>query len=104
MRRSTFPPFPILIDARLTAPRFSDKVDENSPIPPPDWESYVAQIAADVVEERSPARILQVRAKFYDLLTHCIPASTVLKVRSILSFLFVCVHLVFRGLCLSFLC
>jgi len=33
-----------------------------------------------VVGERTPQRILQVRAKFYDLLTHCIPASTVLKV------------------------
>jgi replication factor C subunit 3/5 len=63
----------------------SDKVDENSLIPPPDWESYVAQIAADIVEERTPQRILQVRAKFYDLLTHCIPASTVLKVRAPLS-------------------
>ena len=30
--------------------------------------------------EHSPARILQVRAKLYDLLSHCIPASTVLKV------------------------
>lgn len=32
-----------------------------------------------MVEERTPARILQVRAKLYDLLTHCIPATTVLK-------------------------
>lgn len=31
--------------------------------------------------EHSPARILQVRAKFYDLLSHCIPATTILKVR-----------------------
>jgi replication factor C subunit 3/5 len=31
------------------------------------------------MEEHSPARILQVRAKLYDLLTHCIPATTILK-------------------------
>lgn len=31
--------------------------------------------------EHSPARILQVRAKLYDLLSHCIPATTILKVR-----------------------
>jgi replication factor C subunit 3/5 len=31
------------------------------------------------MEERSPQRILQVRAKLYDLLTHCIPATVILK-------------------------
>jgi len=31
------------------------------------------------MEEHTPARILQVRAKLYDLLTHCIPATTILK-------------------------
>ena len=37
-------------------------------------------MAEEVVGERSPARILQVRAKMYDLLSHCIPATTILKV------------------------
>ena len=31
------------------------------------------------MEERTPQRILQVRAKLYDLLTHCIPATVILK-------------------------
>jgi replication factor C subunit 3/5 len=31
------------------------------------------------MDEHSPARILQVRAKLYDLLTHCIPPTTILK-------------------------
>ena len=31
------------------------------------------------MDERSPARILQVRSKLYDLLTHCIPATTILR-------------------------
>lgn len=58
----------------------SDKVTEKTPIPPPDWEALIEIIAKEMIEERSPARILQVRAKLYDLLTHCIPATTVLKV------------------------
>jgi len=58
----------------------SDIVNEKTPIPPPDWEALIDVIAKEIVEERSPARILQVRAKLYDLLTHCIPATTVLKV------------------------
>ena len=59
----------------------SDNVTEKTPIPPPDWEALIEVIAKEIIEERSPARILQVRAKLYDLLTHCIPATTVLKVR-----------------------
>ena len=50
-----------------------------TPIPPPDWEALIAQIADDILKERTPQQILVVRAKLYDLLTHCIPASVVLK-------------------------
>jgi replication factor C subunit 3/5 len=41
-----------------------------TPIPPPDWEVLIGQIADDIVAERSPRQILNVRAKLYDLLTH----------------------------------
>lgn len=58
----------------------SEVVNEKTPIPPPDWEALIAQIADEIVTERTPARILQVRAKLYDLLTHCIPPTTILKV------------------------
>lgn len=59
---------------------YSDQITEKTPIPPPDWEALIEVIAKEMIEERSPARILQVRAKLYDLLTHCIPATTILKV------------------------
>lgn len=58
----------------------SDKIDDRTIIPPPDWEALIQQIAEEMMAEHSPARILQVRAKFYDLLSHCIPATTILKV------------------------
>lgn len=58
----------------------SEKVTDKTPIPPPDWEALIAQIADDIMAEHTPARILQVRAKLYDLLSHCIPPTTVLKV------------------------
>jgi replication factor C subunit 3/5 len=57
----------------------SEKVSDSTPIPPPDWETLIAQVADDIMGERSPARILHVRAKLYDLLTHCIPPTTILK-------------------------
>lgn len=52
---------------------------DSTPIPPPDWEALISQIAREIIEEHTPARILQVRAKLYDLLTHCIPPTTILK-------------------------
>ncbi|KAL9598248.1 MAG: hypothetical protein Q9219_004607 [cf. Caloplaca sp. 3 TL-2023] len=57
----------------------NEKVSDKTPVPPPDWEVLIAQIADDIIAEHSPARILQVRAKFYDLLSHCIPPTTILK-------------------------
>jgi replication factor C subunit 3/5 len=50
-----------------------------TPIPPPDWEALIASIASQIVAERSPARILQVRAQLYDLLSHCIDPTTIIK-------------------------
>lgn len=63
----------------LTA-HHSEKITDKTPVPPPDWEALVAQIADDIMAEHTPARLLQVRAKLYDLLSHCIPPTTVLKV------------------------
>ncbi|KAF2415413.1 putative DNA replication factor C subunit Rfc5 [Tothia fuscella] len=57
----------------------NDNINERTPIPPPDWEALIAQIADEIIAERTPARLLQVRAKYYDLLSHCIPATMVLK-------------------------
>lgn len=57
----------------------SEKVTDSTPIPPPDWEMLIGQIAREIMEEHTPARILQVRAKLYDLLTHCIPPTTILR-------------------------
>ncbi|KAF3355416.1 hypothetical protein VdG1_04101, partial [Verticillium dahliae VDG1] len=57
----------------------NEKVTDATRIPPPDWEALIGQIAKEIMEEHTPARILQVRAKLYDLLTHCIPATTILK-------------------------
>ncbi|KAI9820618.1 MAG: Replication factor C (RF-C) subunit [Pycnora praestabilis] len=57
----------------------NEKVTDKTFIPPPDWEALIGQVADEIMAEHSPARILQVRAKLYDLLTHCIPATTILK-------------------------
>lgn len=58
----------------------SEKVTDKTPIPPPDWEALIAQVADEIMAEHTPARILHVRAKLYDLLSHCIPPTAILKV------------------------
>lgn len=58
----------------------SEKVTDSTPIPPPDWEVLISVIADEILAERSPAQILLVRSRLYDLLTHCIPPTTILKV------------------------
>lgn len=57
----------------------NDWVKDSTPIPPPDFEALISQIADEILAEHTPARILQVRSKLYDLLTHCIPPTTILK-------------------------
>ncbi|OJJ47123.1 hypothetical protein ASPZODRAFT_132069 [Penicilliopsis zonata CBS 506.65] len=57
----------------------NERVTDTTPIPPPDWEALISITADEILAERSPARLLQVRARLYDLLTHCIPPTTILK-------------------------
>ena len=47
----------------------------------PDWETYCHRVADMIVQEQSAGRVMDVRAKYYELLSHCIPPSVILKVR-----------------------
>jgi len=44
----------------------------------PDWEAFIKDVAKSIVEEQTPARLVIVRAKLYELLSHCIPADVIL--------------------------
>lgn len=49
------------------------------PVPRPDWEEAVEGVARLALEEQSPARLLLVRARLYELLGHCIPPDVILR-------------------------
>jgi len=49
------------------------------PVAVADWEQYVGGIAKDVLAEQTPACLLKVRGKLYELLTNCIPADVIIK-------------------------
>ena len=46
----------------------------------PDWETYCHKVADLIVQDQSPARVMEVRGKLYELLSHCIPPTIILKV------------------------
>ena len=52
----------------------------DQPIQAPDWERYCGTIVTDITTDQSPKQLLSVRAKLYQLLMNCIPASVIVKV------------------------
>lgn len=56
-------------------------MSSNIEIAKPDWETYCGKIADLIVQEQSPKRLLEIRGKIYELLSHCIPPTIIMKVR-----------------------
>ncbi|XP_048350790.1 replication factor C subunit 3 isoform X1 [Sphaerodactylus townsendi] len=44
-----------------------------------DWEVYLKETANAIVSQQTPQRLLEVRGRLYELLTHCIPPEILLK-------------------------
>ncbi|NXA16328.1 RFC3 factor, partial [Sapayoa aenigma] len=48
-------------------------------IPEMDWEVYLRETANAIVSQQTPQRLLEVRGRLYELLTHCIPPEIIMK-------------------------
>ncbi|PAA56180.1 hypothetical protein BOX15_Mlig030012g2 [Macrostomum lignano] len=44
-----------------------------------DWQLYLKETAKKVLEEQSPARLLIVRTRLYELLSHCVPPDLIMR-------------------------
>ncbi|KAM7426704.1 Subunit of heteropentameric Replication factorC (RF-C) [Porites harrisoni] len=44
-----------------------------------DWEVYLKETAQQIVEQQTPKRLMEIRSRLYELLTHCIPSDIILK-------------------------
>lgn len=42
-----------------------------------DWEIYLKQTAQAILQEQTPKKLMEVRARLYELLTHCIPPDAI---------------------------
>ncbi|KAJ2785233.1 Replication factor C (RF-C) subunit [Coemansia javaensis] len=56
---------------------------ESQPVVLPEWEAYTRDIAASALGAQTPARLMEIRKQLYEVLAHCIPPSTVLKVMAL---------------------
>ncbi|KAL0483625.1 replication factor C subunit 3/5 [Acrasis kona] len=45
----------------------------------PEWERFIADIAKEIMEDQSPKRLLEIREKYYQLITNCIPPELILQ-------------------------
>ena len=55
----------------------SPTLNSNTQVPRPDYETFIAEIAQDVVTEQSPQNLRQIRTKLYELLTKGITSDIV---------------------------
>jgi replication factor C subunit 3/5 len=63
----------------IRSEQFPFKDESKIKIPETYWEQYIKEIAKDIMQEQTPKRLYEVRAKFYNLLTNCIPADLILR-------------------------
>ena len=61
---------------RMQQPDLSGSIE----VAKPDWETYCGKVADSIMKEQTPQKLLEVRGKVYELLSHCIPPGVVLKV------------------------
>ncbi|KAJ8688481.1 hypothetical protein QAD02_024276 [Eretmocerus hayati] len=45
----------------------------------PDWQIYIRNIATLMVNEQSPKKLLEIRNRYYELLTHAIPTDLIFR-------------------------
>jgi replication factor C subunit 3/5 len=63
------------------SPNLADASNSSLRPAKPDWETYCYHVADMIVQEQTPKRVMEVRTKLYELLSHCIPPTVILKVR-----------------------
>lgn len=52
---------------------------DNQHITEPDWQVFLRKTAMMMVTEQSPRKLLEIRGRLYELLTHAIPCDLIFK-------------------------
>ncbi|XP_013419974.1 replication factor C subunit 3 [Lingula anatina] len=51
----------------------------DQPVVEADWEIFLRETANLIVQQQTPKRLLEIRGRLYELLTHCIPPDVIIK-------------------------
>lgn len=57
----------------------SEKIGPTTEIPLADWQEMIARLAKSIVQTRTVQQLSAVRSTYYELLTHCVPETVILK-------------------------
>eukprot|EP00126_Sphaerothecum_destruens_P007577 Sdes_comp19900_c0_seq3m12282 len=57
----------------------SSTLTEKSSIPITDWEQFLKETSSKILGEQTPQRLLEIRSRLYELMSHCIPPSVIIK-------------------------
>eukprot|EP01147_Barroeca_monosierra_P011073 gene11073-3139_t len=69
----------LMLEATAAQSRGAKNMDVQSEIQFPDWEIFLRETAKAIISEQSPQRLLDVRQRLYELLSHCIPPDVIIK-------------------------
>lgn len=69
----------LMLEAAIVQAASNGGLSVGMQLPVSDWELCLKEISQQMLREQSPASLLKVRTKFYDLLSHCIPAELIMQ-------------------------
>ncbi|EGD74925.1 replication factor C subunit 3 [Salpingoeca rosetta] len=69
----------LMLEATASQSRGSKVMEATNDIQLPDWEIFLRETAKRIISQQSPQRLLEVRQRLYELLSHCIPPDVIIK-------------------------
>ncbi|CAN6651050.1 replication factor C subunit 5 [Trichomonascus vanleenenianus] len=57
----------------------NNRITPESTVPPADWELVISKLAANILKDRSVDQLVSARGIFYELISHCIPPTVIIK-------------------------
>ncbi|KAF0990379.1 hypothetical protein HZS_6606, partial [Henneguya salminicola] len=65
----------MLETCRVMNSSFSD--DQNIELP--HWQLFIREISQTIIQSQTPEKLMELRSKYYELLSHCIPSDIIMK-------------------------
>ena len=67
----------LLLSEALFTVQYPFTIDQE--INEPDWEEFIQETSRIIIQQQNPEKILVIRERLYELLSHCIPPNVIFK-------------------------